>query len=61
MSKLQILKIKSAGAMPIITPAKPNHKKIFTIIPLVIGLQICRRGDFADICLIIFSKETHRP
>ena len=41
MSKLQILKIKSAGAMPIITPAKPNHKKIFTIIPLVIGLQIC--------------------
>ena len=40
MSKQQILKIKSIGAMPIIIPAYVNHKIIFMIIPLVTGTHI---------------------
>ena len=39
-SKLQILKIKLVGVMPIISPAKIRHKYIFMMIPLVIGFQM---------------------
>ena len=38
MSKLQILKIKSAGAMPIITPAK-QHNLPFASSPLYASKQ----------------------